>query len=99
VLGLAAGCDATPRTAAAVVLVRALELSEVDVVLLRPAPGDAPQAGHVLQVADAVRNETGVAVIVDDGLRTLDAADTAIAAGRADLCVLRFDEPDAGETR
>jgi anthraniloyl-CoA monooxygenase len=97
VLGLAAGCDAAPRTAETVALARALELSEVDVVLLRPAAGDAPQAGHVLQVADAVRNETGVAVIVDDGLRTLDGADTAIAAGRSDLCVLRFDEPDAGE--
>ncbi|MEU0565763.1 hypothetical protein ABZ297_10275 [Nonomuraea sp. NPDC005983] len=72
-----------------------LELSDVDVVLLQAA-GDPPPPGQVSQVADAVRNETGLAVIVDDGLRTLDAADTAIAAGRSDLCVLRFDS-DAWE--
>jgi anthraniloyl-CoA monooxygenase len=97
VLGLSAGCDALPRTAEAVELAQVLELSDVDVVLLRPDAGDPPQPGQVLQVADAVRNETGLAVIVDDGLRTFDAADTAIAAGRADLCVLRFDLSDAEE--
>jgi anthraniloyl-CoA monooxygenase len=97
VLGLAAGCDTAPSVAETVALARTLELSEVDVVLLRPAVTDPPQPGQVLQVADAVRNETGLAVIVDDGLRTVDAADTAISAGRADLCVLRFDLSDAGE--
>ncbi|MER6949838.1 FAD-dependent monooxygenase [Nonomuraea sp. NPDC000554] len=94
VLGLAAGCDGASRIAEAVAFARVLELSDVDVVLLQAA-GDPPP-GQVSQVADAVRNETGLAVIVDDGLRTLDAADTAIAAGRSDLCVLRFDS-DAGE--
>jgi 2-polyprenyl-6-methoxyphenol hydroxylase-like FAD-dependent oxidoreductase len=97
ILGLSAGCDAEPVVAAAIALGRALELSQVDTVLLRPADGDPPQPGQVLQVADAVRNETGLAVIVDDGLRTFDAADTAIAAGRSDLCVLRFDLSDARE--
>ncbi|WP_326821762.1 FAD-dependent monooxygenase [Streptosporangium sp. NBC_01756] len=96
VLGLAAGCGGALRTAETVALSHVLERSEVDVVLLRAAAGDPPPPGQVLQVADAVRNETGLTVIVDDGLRTLDAADTAIAAGRSDLCVLRF-ESDAGE--
>lgn len=88
VLGLAAGCDSVPATAAAAEL--AGTLSEVDVLLLRPAAENPPKPGQVLQVADAVRNETGLVVIVDDNLTTLDAADTAIAAGRADLCVVRF---------
>jgi anthraniloyl-CoA monooxygenase len=90
VLGLAAGCDSVAGTAATVELARLLDRSEVDAVLLRPAAEDPPRPGQVLQVADAVRNETNLAVIVDDGLRTLDAADTAIAAGRADLCVLHL---------
>ncbi|OLF12947.1 hypothetical protein BLA60_06760 [Actinophytocola xinjiangensis] len=91
VLGLSAGCDTVAATEALVELARTLQLSETDVVLLRPTAGDPPRPGQVLQAADAVRNETGLTVIVDDALRTLDAADTAIAAGRTDLCVLRFD--------
>lgn len=91
VLGLGAGCDAVAATDALVELATALQLSETDVVLLRPAAQDPPRRGQVLQAADAVRNETGLTVIVDDALRTFDAADTAIAAGRTDLCVLRFD--------
>jgi anthraniloyl-CoA monooxygenase len=96
VLGLAAGCDDPARVAAAVAVACALDECGIDVVLLRPAAGDPPPPGQVSQVADAVRNETGLAVILDDGLRTLDAADTAIAAGRADLCVLRFDAAGPG---
>ncbi|MGW5051309.1 FAD-dependent monooxygenase [Actinokineospora sp. NPDC004072] len=96
-LGLAAGCDAAADTA--VELARVLAGAGLDVVLLGPAAEDPPsRPGQVVQVADAVRNETGLAVIADDGLRTLDAADTAVAAGRADLCVLRF-ESSEGEAR
>ncbi len=101
VLGLAAGCDSEPGTAAAVALARTLEAAGMAVVLLGPAAGEPPPAGQVLQAADAVRNETGLVVVVDDGMRTLDAADTAIATGRADLCVLHFGSTDSetGETR
>jgi anthraniloyl-CoA monooxygenase len=99
VLGLAAGCDSVLGTATVVALACALELSGMDVVLLRGAVQAPPRPGQVLQVADAVRNETGLAVVADDNLRTLDAADTAVAAGRADLCVLRFDTAEEGGAR
>jgi anthraniloyl-CoA monooxygenase len=95
VLGLAAGCDTRAATATAVAFVGTLVRLRLDVVLLRPITGgDRPSAGAVSQVADAVRNETGLAVIVDDGLFTLDAVDSMVAGNRSDLCVLRFDEPD-----
>ncbi|GGS57709.1 FAD-dependent monooxygenase [Actinokineospora fastidiosa] len=97
VIALSSGCDTVAGTEEAVALARAVEAAGAAVVLLRPSADEPPRAGQVLQVADAVRNETGLAVVVEDGMRTLDAADTAIAAGRADLCVLRFDESEAGE--
>ncbi|GAA0948264.1 FAD-dependent monooxygenase [Nonomuraea longicatena] len=87
-LGLAPGCDSAAGIAEAVALARLLKRSNVDLVLLQ-AVGEPPP-GAVTQVADAVRNESGLVVAVDDRLGTLAEADTAIAAGRADLCVLRF---------
>jgi anthraniloyl-CoA monooxygenase len=91
-LGLAPGCDSAPGVAAAVAIAKLLKRSNVDLVLLQ-AVGEPPP-GAVTQVADAVRNESGLVVAVDDRLGTLAAADTAVAAGRADLCVLRFGSGD-----
>jgi anthraniloyl-CoA monooxygenase len=99
-LSLAAGCDTAQGTAAALALAGLLGESEMDVVLLRPSAGnDRPAPGAVAQVADAVRNEAGLTVVVDDGIATIDAVDTLVAAGRADLCVLRFPEPAPEDAR
>ncbi|MFJ7905538.1 FAD-dependent monooxygenase [Kitasatospora sp. NPDC096204] len=71
-----------------VALARQLAEHGADLLLLE-ARGAAGEPSDVLQLADAVRNEAGVAVMVDDSLRTLDQIHTVLAAGWADLCVLR----------
>ena len=61
----------------------------------------APSAGHtipsaapdyrrlaLLALADRIRNEGGVPVLVGGGITTLDDIDTFVVAGRADLGVL-----------
>ena len=52
--------------------------------------GSQPAYGRAYGVpyADRVRNEAGVATIAFGQIRTLDEVNTALAAGRADLCVL-----------
>jgi len=58
------------------------------------AGGTVPEAnppfrrGHLLEHSDEIRNRAGVVTIVGGGLFTLDDVDTALAAGRADLCRL-----------
>jgi anthraniloyl-CoA monooxygenase len=49
-----------------------------------------PEYGRMFLVpfADRIRNEAGVPVAVGGGLTTLDAVDTVLAAGRADLCLM-----------
>ncbi|GAA3748673.1 FAD-dependent monooxygenase [Salinactinospora qingdaonensis] len=93
---LAVGAAADPATESqqAVTLVRSLAEGGVKVVLLEAprsiaAPTPREWDARVVRVADAVRNETGVAVIVDGGTHSLDQVDTVVAAGWADLCVLR----------
>ncbi|MFD4660057.1 FAD-dependent monooxygenase [Kitasatospora sp. NPDC058444] len=71
-----------------VALARQLAGHGADLLLLE-APGSAGEQSGVLPLADAVRNEAGIAVMVDDSLRTLDQIHTVLAAGWADLCVLR----------
>jgi anthraniloyl-CoA monooxygenase len=44
--------------------------------------------GFQLHLADRVRNEALVPVLASGFLTTIDAVDTAVAAGRADLCLL-----------
>ncbi len=99
VLAFADGCDSAANTADVVALARELVAGGVDVLLLEPTRDDPPAPGRVLQVADAARNDGGAAVVVDDHLGTLDALDTAVAAGRCDLGVLRFDPSDHREAR
>jgi anthraniloyl-CoA monooxygenase len=41
--------------------------------------------------ADTIRNETGLAVIATGDISTVDDANTIVAGGRADLCLLRLD--------
>jgi 2,4-dienoyl-CoA reductase-like NADH-dependent reductase (Old Yellow Enzyme family) len=41
--------------------------------------------GYLVPIAAEIRQRSGVAVLVGGGISTRDAADTAIAAGRADL--------------
>lgn len=71
-----------------VALARRLAEHGADLLLLA-ARGSADEPSNVLQLADAVRNEAGIPVMVDDALRTLDQVHTVLAAGWADLCVLR----------
>jgi anthraniloyl-CoA monooxygenase len=52
-------------------------------------------------LADRIRNESGLPVIVSGHITRLDDVDTIVAAGRADLCVLdpRLYRPDPGGIR
>ncbi|MEY9211886.1 FAD-dependent monooxygenase [Thermobifida halotolerans] len=76
----------------AVALARTLRDWGVDVLFLEPGQGSADvseTAVRVAQICDAVRNETGMTVVADGAARTLNEANTVVAAGWADLCVLR----------
>jgi anthraniloyl-CoA monooxygenase len=55
------------------------------------ADGSGAAAGGtlVVQVADAVRNDAGLPVVLAGAAETLNDIDTVIAAGWADFCVLR----------
>src|SRR3954469_24354943 len=44
--------------------------------------------GHLTALSDRIRSEARVATLVGGYLDTLDAANTIVGAGRADLCVL-----------
>jgi anthraniloyl-CoA monooxygenase len=44
--------------------------------------------GFQLQLADRLRNEARIPTVASGYLINVDLADTAIAAGRADLCLL-----------
>ena len=44
--------------------------------------------GFLTELSDRVRNEAGVATLVGGHLTTIDEANTVLAAGRADLCLL-----------
>jgi anthraniloyl-CoA monooxygenase len=46
--------------------------------------------GYLVAFADRIRNEAGVAVIVEGRVWTLDQANTILAAGRGDLVVLDY---------
>jgi anthraniloyl-CoA monooxygenase len=49
-------------------------------------PGYRP--GFQLHLADRIRNEARIPTVASGYLASVDLADTAIAAGRADLCVV-----------
>ncbi|MGQ0669946.1 MAG: oxidoreductase [Actinomycetota bacterium] len=63
------------------------------------AAGTTPRAnpdygpGYLLSASDRIRNEGGSLVLVGGYLTTLDQVNTALAAGRADLCVLDTRSP------
>ncbi|MEX2623445.1 MAG: FAD-dependent monooxygenase [Acidimicrobiia bacterium] len=79
--------------AEAVDVARAMAAAGVDALDVA-AGGTVPDAdppyrrGYLLAFADEIRNRTGMTTIVGGGLFSLDDADTALAAGRADLCRL-----------
>ena len=52
--------------------------------------------GFLTELSDRVRNEAGVPTMVGGHLTTIDEANTALAAGRADLCLLALPEWDGG---
>ena len=43
---------------------------------------------HLVPYSDVIRNEASVPTLVGGGIRTRDEANTILAAGRADLCLL-----------
>jgi anthraniloyl-CoA monooxygenase len=43
---------------------------------------------HLVGWSDLIRNQAGVATMVGGNLTTADEVNTALAAGRADLCLL-----------
>jgi anthraniloyl-CoA monooxygenase len=51
---------------------------------MRPRYGPAFLAGY----ADRIRNEAGIATVVGGGITTTSRANTVLAAGRADLCIM-----------
>src|SRR5262249_23600663 len=52
--------------------------------------------GFLTELSDRVRNEAGVPALVGGYLPTLDEANTGLAAGRADLCLLDLGLLDLG---
>jgi anthraniloyl-CoA monooxygenase len=86
---LPGGLRASESLAAAALLGR----HGADVLLVltgQTAAGSHPDYGRAYGVpyADRVRNEAGVPAIAFGQITTLDEVNTALAAGRADLCVL-----------
>ncbi|WP_216215904.1 oxidoreductase [Amycolatopsis aidingensis] len=53
--------------------------------------------GFLTAFADRVRSEAGVATMVGGHLTTTDEANTVLAAGRADLCILELSTTSNGE--
>ena len=66
---------------------REARAGDADAVLVGvPGPGGGRLA--YVSLADRVRHEAGVPVVVAGGIRTLDDVSTIVAAGRADLVVV-----------
>jgi anthraniloyl-CoA monooxygenase len=77
----------------AVALAAALRDRGCDVIEIRAGfavPRMQPRYGraYLLTRADRIRNEGRIPVLVGGGIRSTDQVNTALAAGRADLCVL-----------
>jgi anthraniloyl-CoA monooxygenase len=73
----------------------AAALREAGADLVHVATGQATEAaaaeyrrGHLTPFSDRIRSEAHVATMVGGYLDTLDAANTIVGAGRADLCLL-----------
>ena len=67
-----------------------------------PAAVAPYRRGFLTPLADRIRNEAGVPTLVGGYLLTSNEANTLLAAGRADLCMLEYpwqDEPVSGTTR
>jgi 2,4-dienoyl-CoA reductase-like NADH-dependent reductase (Old Yellow Enzyme family) len=50
--------------------------------------------GYLTTLSDIIRNEARVPTMVGGYLRTADEANTILAAGRADLCIMQPELPD-----
>jgi anthraniloyl-CoA monooxygenase len=77
----------------AVEMARAFKAAGCDMIhpvsgqtVLQAVPSYRP--GFQLQLADRLRNEARIPTVASGYLTSVDLADTAIAAGRADLCLL-----------
>ena len=73
----------------------AAALREAGADLVHVATGQATEGaaaeyrrGHLTAFSDRIRSEAHVATMVGGYLDTLDAANTIVGAGRADLCLL-----------
>ena len=73
----------------------AAALREAGADLVHVATGQATEGaaaeyrrGHLTAFSDRIRSEAHVATMVGGYLDTLDAANTIVGAGRADLCIL-----------
>ena len=73
----------------------AAALREAGADLVHVATGQATERaaaeyrrGHLTAFSDRIRSEARVATMVGGYLDTLDAANTIVGAGRADLCLL-----------
>jgi anthraniloyl-CoA monooxygenase len=74
---------------------RALAQAGVDLVRVEAGQSVAEEQpryrrGFLTELSDRVRNEAGVATVVGGHLTTLDEVNTAVAAARADLCLLEL---------
>jgi anthraniloyl-CoA monooxygenase len=85
----------------AVIVARALH--ERGCVLIDVAAGQAVAGGHpdyrrlfLVPFADRIRNDAGISTMVGGNLGKADDANTILAAGRADICVVdrRLYAPD-----
>jgi anthraniloyl-CoA monooxygenase len=77
----------------AVVIAR--ELRDRGCHLVEPVAGQTTWTDHpdyrrlfLVPLSDRIRNEAGIPTMVGGGITTADEANTVLAAGRADLCIL-----------
>ncbi len=61
-----------------------------------PASTAPYRRGFLTPLADRVRNEAGIPTMVGGYLLTSNEANTLLAAGRADLCLLEYPWPENG---
>jgi 2,4-dienoyl-CoA reductase-like NADH-dependent reductase (Old Yellow Enzyme family) len=81
-IGLASDADAT------VELARVLAARGCDLLSLVAAPEPAAELAAI-SLSDRIRHEAGIATLVAAGVDGRPDADSVLAGGRADLCVIR----------
>ena len=86
----ARGCPPTTGAVATAVALREAGVDLIHVVSDQTTAASAPEyrRGHLTAFSDHIRGEAQVRTLVGGYLDTLDAVNTIVGAGRADLCLI-----------